>query len=322
MNRSESAATDIGAVMVTGASGYIGAATALSLARRGVPVVAVGGTAPLPHALIDAGCTPARVELRDPLSITALNQHQCRAIIHCAALSRPAQCELDPQGAQAANVTALPHLFAAVAGAHRPVFIFLSTDLVFDGNPAAPSGFKETDLPTPISVYARTKYEGERLVLAASTISGVVLRIALTYGSKIENLEGVMAPLWRSAATGDPAPLFVDEFRTPLFIDDLSEAIARLLTGECAELPAEQRTFHLGGPERLSRHAMGLIFADVYGIDTRLMHPTTRDAVAAPPRRPEDVSLTSERIVSRLALVRHTVREAFTEMAATPRSPV
>src|SRR4051812_45760010 len=80
-------------------------------------------------------------------------------IIHCAAISKNPVCDADPQLAAKVNTEATANL--ARVAANVP-FIFLSTDLVFDGKKG---NYVESDEPNPLSVYAETKARAEKIVL-------------------------------------------------------------------------------------------------------------------------------------------------------------
>src|SRR6478672_11456501 len=69
------------------------------------------------------------------------------AIIHCAAISKNPQCDADPATAMRVNKDATANL-AANAAAEKIPFIFLSSDLVFDGKKG---NYTESDSPNPIS---------------------------------------------------------------------------------------------------------------------------------------------------------------------------
>ena len=61
--------------------------------------------------------------------------------------------------------------------------------------------------------------------------------------------------------------------------------------------PTSRRSavLHLGGPERLSRHAFGLILAQLARVDPVLVQPCLQTDVPMPAPRPADVSLDSRR---------------------------
>lgn len=82
-------------------------------------------------------------------------------LINAAAYTAVDRAETEPDLALAVNSTA-PAVMAEEASRVRSAFIHFSTDYVFDGLKGSP--YLESDPPNPLSVYGRTKLEGERYV--------------------------------------------------------------------------------------------------------------------------------------------------------------
>ena len=85
-------------------------------------------------------------------------------VLHAAAWTDVDGAEADPDGAAARNVRGTRNVVALGA----PV-VYFSTDYVFDGRKGAP--YVESDEPGPLSVYGRTKLEGEREVREAGSFA-------------------------------------------------------------------------------------------------------------------------------------------------------
>lgn len=80
-------------------------------------------------------------------------------VVNCGAFTQVDRCESEADLAQLINATAVGWLAEACA-ARNALLIQVSTDYVFDGTGSRP--YREDDLPNPVSVYGRTKLEGER----------------------------------------------------------------------------------------------------------------------------------------------------------------
>jgi dTDP-4-dehydrorhamnose reductase len=97
------------------------------------------------------------------------------AVLNVAAITDADLCEIEPDLAFATNATAVGHLAEAC---HRTgaLLVQLSSDYVFDGAKRQP--YTEADEPDPLSVYGRTKLDGERvagpdaLVVRTAWLSG------------------------------------------------------------------------------------------------------------------------------------------------------
>ena len=80
-------------------------------------------------------------------------------VINCGAFTQVDRCESEADLAQLINGTAVGWL-AEACEAQGAMLIQVSTDYVFDGTATRP--YREEDLTHPMSVYGRTKLEGER----------------------------------------------------------------------------------------------------------------------------------------------------------------
>ena len=80
-------------------------------------------------------------------------------LINCGAFTQVDRCESEAELAQLINATAVGWL-AEACEAQKALLIQISTDYVFDGKGTRP--YHEDDPTNPVSVYGRTKLEGER----------------------------------------------------------------------------------------------------------------------------------------------------------------
>src|SRR5690606_3410382 len=99
-------------------------------------------------------------------------------VVNCAASTAVDDAEADAATAHAINARAAGYL-AAASALHRARIVQISTDYVFDGMATTP--YAENAPVNPLSVYGRTKEEGERLALEAAP-NAIVLRTAWLYG--------------------------------------------------------------------------------------------------------------------------------------------
>jgi nucleoside-diphosphate-sugar epimerase len=105
-----------------------------------------------------------------------------QAIVHLAAISSDAACDLRPRAAARINGTAAVELARRAKQAGVPRFVFASTCSVYGSAPDRIS--TERSRCAPISNYARSKLEAEYGILAqaSTTFAPVILRFATLYG--------------------------------------------------------------------------------------------------------------------------------------------
>lgn len=140
------------------------------------------------------------------------------AMINCAAYTAVDKAESEPETAQRINETG--PLFLARTGVPM---IQISTDYVFDGKIGRP--YNENDLPHPLSVYGKTKWDGERAVLENAS-AAIVLRTSWLYSPYGNNF---IRTVRRLASERDTIRIVFDQAGTPTCASDLAQTIVDLL---------------------------------------------------------------------------------------------
>jgi dTDP-4-dehydrorhamnose reductase len=214
---------------------------------------------------------------------TAFHEVRPSIVIHAAAISSIADCFRDPDRARSVNVHGTRHLaeLSARAGIR---FIYVSTDLVFDGERG---DYSETDPTAPLSMYASTKAEAERAVLEIP--HSVVVRVSLMYGPSRNGRLSFFDQQLAAMRKGDSLTLFEDEWRSPLDLKTAASALASVARSDYVGI------LHIGGPERMSRLAMGQRVARSLGLEAVPIVPAKRSSAAFAEPRPRDCSLDSSR---------------------------
>jgi dTDP-4-dehydrorhamnose reductase len=243
------------------------------------------------------------VELTDGEALARLlDASRPDAVVHAAAIGRSNRCEERPDEAEQVNAR-LPGTLARECRERGLRLVALSTDLVFGGDRAF---VREDDPPGPLGVYGRTKLAGEEAVLSTCPAAAVV-RVALIlgrgHGARATSTESVA----RALLGGQAVRLFTDEHRTPVDPESVADAVTRLL-----ECPAAGR-FHLGGPERISRHELGRRVARWLGLPDGGIVAARQADHAGPDRRAADVSLDSGRARRELGWEPRPIDEAIRE---------
>jgi dTDP-4-dehydrorhamnose reductase len=191
-------------ILIAGKRGRIAQDLVAEAQRLGVMVRALGR----PDLDIESSETIARV----------IGAQAPRAIVNAAAIGSFDDAERNPERAFALNRDGAARLAAAARRAGIP-FLHLSSDYVFDGSKRAP--YVEDDQPAPLSVYGRSKQEGEQAVLAADP-SALVVRTSWVYGPHGANF---LTAMLRLADTQEEARVVADQYGTPTAGADLARAL-------------------------------------------------------------------------------------------------
>jgi dTDP-4-dehydrorhamnose reductase len=193
---------------------------------------------------------PPELDLTDDASVAAaMRAARPDLVVNAAAYTAVDRAEDQEALAFAVNCDGAARLAAAAAACGAP-FVHFSTDYVFDGRKGAP--YVETDPPSPLGVYGRSKEAGERAVLAANPRS-VVLRTAWVCSPDGANFVKTML---RLAAEREELRVVADQHGAPTFAADLAEAVAhmapRLLAAPAGD--AAFGLFHLTGAPHATWH--------------------------------------------------------------------
>jgi dTDP-4-dehydrorhamnose reductase len=180
---------------------------------------------------------PWRADFSEPEALAAIVRAATPdVVVNAAAHTAVDQAESEPEIARAINATAVGVL-AREAAAIGATLVHYSTDYVFDGSGHAPRG---EDTPTaPLSVYGRTKLEGEELI-RASGCRHLILRTSWVYAARGGNFARTMLKL---AAEREVLTVIDDQIGAPTGADLLADVTAHALRTLAAR-PELAGTYH------------------------------------------------------------------------------
>lgn len=167
-------------------------------------------------------------------------------IVNAAAHTAVDKAESEAELARHINATA-PGALAREAAHLNAWLVHYSTDYVFDGSGNAPRG---EDAPTgPLSVYGRTKLEGEDLI-RASGCRHLILRTSWVYAARGGNFARTML---RLAAEREHLKVIDDQIGAPTGADLLADVTAHALRA-ARQRPELGGTYHTVAAGETSWH--------------------------------------------------------------------
>jgi dTDP-4-dehydrorhamnose reductase len=249
-------------ILVTGAGGQLG--------RELMEVLAAHELHGRDHRALDISNREAVVQ--------TLEQVRPSWVINAAAYNDVDGAEAATELAFAVNASG-PGFLAEAAARVGAEMVHISTDYVFDGRKGSP--YNELDRADPLSVYGRSKYEGELQVQSAHP-SACVLRTAWLYGEYGKNF---VKAILKAAERGGPLKVVADQVGSPTWTRHLAQAI-----GELIQTPA-RGLFHVANAGACSRFEFAR--AIVQGRVEVLPISAVEAARAAP--RPANSALVSAR---------------------------
>ena len=246
--------------------------------------------------------------LYEPLDITdekavmqLVQHHQPDCIINTAAMTNVDACELDKEGCKKINIDAVSYLVGAAekVGAH---FIHVSTDFVFDG---LHGPYKEEDAPNPLSYYAWSKLESERIV-QESKVGWAILRTIIIYGV-VDDAQRSNVVLWTKSSLEQHKQINVisDQVRSPTLAEDLADACIN------AGLKKAQGIYHVSGKETMSILDIAYFVADFFKLDKSFINRVTTDELNQAAKRPLVTGFIIDKAEKDLDYRPHTLEEGL-----------
>jgi dTDP-4-dehydrorhamnose reductase len=259
-------------LVITGAGGLVGRRLAAEAARRGHQVL----------ALKSADC-----DVTDP---TAMEHHvnSGDVVVNCAAYTQVDKAEADEAAAAAVNADGAENVAHACARAGAEL-IHISTDYVFSGafGDGTPRPYEIDDETGPLSVYGRTKLQGEFEVLSAMPDAHVVRTSWIYAGGDGSDF---VATMQRLAAGDGDVDVVSDQVGSPTYVDDLVGAILQVAEGSIRE-----SVLHAANGGEGSRFDQARAVFELVGADPNRVRPVGTDRHPRPAPRPAYSALGSDR---------------------------
>jgi dihydroflavonol-4-reductase len=263
----------VGRTFVTGATGFIGGALATRLQERGEELVALARSDASAAKLGARGVKVVRGDVLDEDSL-ARGMEGCELVYHCAGVN--SHCPPDPDLLLRVNARGPEYVVQAAqrAGVRRVVYTSSAASV---GEPHGTIG-RETSVHrgTYLSVYDRSKHEGEQAAFAAAHRTGVeVVAICPSSVQGPGRKEG-NGKLIVDYVNGK-LPVFVDTYVSVVDIADCTEA--HVLAAERGRAGAR---YILNGATITSAEALELV-AGISGVrhDVRIVPPPIARSAAA-----------------------------------------
>lgn len=249
-------------ILITGAGGLVGKASIEHCLTSGDDVLAYD------RQSLDIG-DAEKVE-------AVVTRERPDAVINCAAWTDVDGCESDPAKAERANAAGPENLARACRQANA-VLLTISTDYVFDGSK---EGFyTQRDQPRPLSVYGRSKLEGERRPQAEHART-IVVRTGYIFGPGGRNF---LSTVVERAKRGEKLKAIGDSWGTPTYARDLAARLRELVE---LDLPGIFHVVSAGEGasfETFTREALKLAHCE-HGI----VEPVRMDSLSRPAPRPRN----------------------------------
>lgn len=196
-------------ILITGAGGQLGKELERTL-PDGLPH----------HGSVEVAFTDAeRLDITDSDAVQAeMDGGHYDFCINCAAYTAVDKAESDEAMAYKINADAV-EILAQACAINNTRFIHISTDFVFDGLFNSP--YQEYDLPEPLSVYGKSKLDGENRCWEVNK-QAIIIRTSWLYSSYGTNFVKTMR---RLGSEREQLNVIYDQVGTPTYARDLAMVI-------------------------------------------------------------------------------------------------
>ena len=207
----------------------------------------------------------------------AIKGHAPDIIINAAAYTAVDRAEDEKETAQRLNHAAAAEIARAAsqAGAH---LIHISTDYVFDGEKTEP--YLETDETRPLSVYGKSKCDGEEAVLEAFP-EAIIIRTSWVFSEFGENFVKTML---RLAGERNTLNIVDDQIGGPTSACDIARA-ALVIAGKKHRGAPGAGIYHFQGSPAVSWAAFAAKIFEISGAEIAINPIATRQ-YPTPAQRP------------------------------------
>ena len=224
-----------------------------------------------------------------------------QVIVNAAAHTAVDKAESEPELARTLNATA-PGVLAQEAARLGAWLVHYSTDYVFDGSGTRP--WVETDAPAPLSVYGRTKLEGEQRI-QQSGCKHLILRTSWVYAARGGNFAKTML---RLAQERERLTVIDDQWGAPTGADLLADVTAHAIRHLQAR-PQDAGLYHLVASGETNWHLYAkYVLAQAQQAQPAIelkateVVPVPTSAFPTPARRPHNSRLNTQKLQATFGL--------------------
>jgi len=187
-----------------------------------------------------------------------------------------------------------------------PVFVQISTDYVFDGKSGS---YRETSKTNPVSYYGQTKLAAEKIV-RSSNLEYIIARTMVLYGNGEKVRNNFVTWVIQQLKDGNKIKVVNDQRGNPTLVDDLSEAIKKLIEKE------EYGTFHVSGRDVCSRYEFAQKIIEVFDLDRKLMEEVEGSQFKQAAPRPVNSSFILDKLCNTLDWLPGGLEESLSKLKA------
>ncbi|HNR18979.1 MAG TPA: SDR family oxidoreductase [Bacteroidia bacterium] len=288
-------------ILITGSNGLLGQKLIYALRSRN-DITLIATAKGVNRTKEKSGYVYEELDITNPeMVMNVLMSHNPDCVINTAAMTNVDACEQNKAECRKLNVDAVTYLTNACkkTNAH---FIHLSTDFVFDGENGP---YKEDDKTNPLSFYAQSKLDSEKIV-EQNSLAWTIIRTIIIYGV-VDDLQRSNVVLWTINSLRDKKKISVisDQQRSPTLAEDLADA--------CIQAAIKKQTglYHVSGKNIMTILESVQQTADFFGLDKSFIKPITTAELNQAAKRPLKTGFIIDKAIKDLNYQPHSFAEGL-----------
>ena len=223
--------------------------------------------------------------------IDYFNNNSFDIIINCAAYTAVDKAEKEVELANYINHLAISKI-AEISNKQEIKLIHISTDYIFDG--ISEKAYLESDDPSPLNIYGKSKLAGEVAVCAAMQKNAIIIRTSWLYSEYSNNF---VDTILRKAQKFDELSVVSDQFSSPTNASDLAKVIIQIINHKKFRNHDQlTQIYHYSSNGVCSWFEFAREILELANIDCQVNPIETKDYLTAA-RRPKYSLLNTDKIV-------------------------
>ncbi|MFC2118140.1 SDR family oxidoreductase [Bacteroidota bacterium] len=206
-------------------------------------------------------------------------------IVHCAAMTNINACEMNPDLAYEVNVKGSENI-AKLAQMSGAKLVYISTDAVFSGNELI---YDETSPTNPISIYGKTKLEGEKICMELCPDSLIIRTHLFGVNFVSDNktfFQNVMSLIEEKKVFNG----FIDAYCCPISATELIRIILKLVAEKLNGI------FNIVSNETLSKYQFAKLIASNFNGDLKLIQKSSLEQLPNKEIYAKNLSLKNDKV--------------------------
>lgn len=281
--------------LITGASGLLGLNISLQLSKANEVIGTMNNNVltDVPFHVLSIDFSTNNHFLRE------FEKIQPDVIIHCAAIANLDECEKFPDKAYYLNAE-IPGKLAYLSKKNGIKLVHISTDAVFDGKTG---NYSENDHPEPLSIYAKTKRNGEEMVMKEND-QAIITRVNF-FGWSLSGNRSLSEFFFNNLKSNNKVNGFTDVCFCPLYVSLLSDLLIEMIRKKLSGI------YHVVSSDHMSKYEFGCEIAKRFGFNSNLINPVSVSESNLTAERSKNLTLSTEKLATDLSKPLPKIRDGI-----------